>query len=159
MKAPDAGNYFVVVLNSDGWATSQVATLTIPDADTDGDGMTDAWEIANRLNPAVNDANLDADDDGMTNLQEFLVGTDPQDKDDYLKVDAVTPSGAGSGYTIQFSAAADRTYSVLYADTVPTNFWAKLQDIAAAPTNRMVTVTNSSVSAEHRFYRLVTPTQ
>ena len=159
VKAPDAGNYFVVVLNSDGWATSQVATLTIPDADTDGDGMTDAWEIANRLNPAVNDANLDADDDGMTNLQEFLVGTDPQDKDDYLKVDAVTPSGAGSGYTIQFSAAADRTYSVLYADTVPTNFWAKLQDIAAAPTNRMVTVTNSSVSAEHRFYRLVTPTQ
>lgn len=43
--------------------------------DTDGDGMSDAWETANGLNPAANDASGNADGDGYTNLQEFQVGT------------------------------------------------------------------------------------
>jgi hypothetical protein len=53
--------------------------------DTDGDGMPDLWETANGLNPAVNDAALDADSnggaDGLTNLQELLAGTNPQASD------------------------------------------------------------------------------
>ena len=156
LATADAGSYQVIVFNTDGAATSQVATLTIPNADTDGDGIPDDWELAHGLIVGVNDANLDPDGDGMTNLQEFIAGTDPQDKNSYLKVDAVAPNG-GSGYTIQFRAVATKTYSLLYADVVPTNFWAKLQDIVATPTNRVVTVTNSSVSAEPRFYRLATP--
>jgi hypothetical protein len=46
--------------------------------DSDGDGMPDAWEIANGLNPNdPSDAALDPDGDGRSNLQEFLDGTDP----------------------------------------------------------------------------------
>ncbi|MEO8617267.1 MAG: lectin-like protein [Luteolibacter sp.] len=40
-------------------------------ADTDGDGMDDGWEVANGLNPLVNDANDDRDLDGLTNLEEY----------------------------------------------------------------------------------------
>jgi hypothetical protein len=40
-------------------------------ADTDGDGMDDGWEIANGLNPLLNDANEDRDLDGLTNLEEY----------------------------------------------------------------------------------------
>ena len=40
-------------------------------ADTDGDGMPDGWEVANGLNPRVNDASADLDLDGLTNLQEY----------------------------------------------------------------------------------------
>ena len=40
-------------------------------ADTDGDGMNDGWEIANGLNPLVNDANGDRDLDGLTNKEEY----------------------------------------------------------------------------------------
>jgi hypothetical protein len=48
------------------------------DADDDNDGMPDAFEIANSLNPFdKNDADLDADGDGVSNLQEFLDGTNP----------------------------------------------------------------------------------
>jgi hypothetical protein len=47
-------------------------------ADTDGDGMPDGWEVANSLNPCVNDAALDADNDGLANLQEYLRGANPR---------------------------------------------------------------------------------
>jgi chitodextrinase len=43
--------------------------------DADKDGMDDAWEVANGLNPAINDRNADLDGDGVSNLQEYLAGT------------------------------------------------------------------------------------
>jgi hypothetical protein len=46
-------------------------------ADTDRDGMSDAWETANGLNPTVNDRNGDQDGDGLSNLHEFLLGIRP----------------------------------------------------------------------------------
>lgn len=50
--------------------------------DTDGDGMYDRWERVNGLNAKdPSDAGLDPDLDGVTNLNEFLMGTDPQGGD------------------------------------------------------------------------------
>jgi hypothetical protein len=49
-----------------------------PNGDWDGDGMSDAWEIANGFGPDnPNDANGDWDNDGWTNLEEFLAGMNP----------------------------------------------------------------------------------
>lgn len=45
--------------------------------DTDGDGMPDGWEVANKLNPKVKDGELDADSDGLSNLKEWLLKSDP----------------------------------------------------------------------------------
>ena len=45
--------------------------------DSDGDGMHDSWEVAEGLNPRVNDANADNDGDGSSNYREYLVGADP----------------------------------------------------------------------------------
>ena len=44
-------------------------------ADSDGDGMEDAWERANALDPTRNDRAEDRDADGLTNLEEYLQGT------------------------------------------------------------------------------------
>jgi hypothetical protein len=43
-----------------------------PYADTDSDGMPDAWEQARGLNPKFNDSARDRDNDGYTNLEEFI---------------------------------------------------------------------------------------
>jgi hypothetical protein len=44
-----------------------------PPSDSDGDGMPNAWETTNGLNPSVaSDRNGDADLDGYTNLEEYL---------------------------------------------------------------------------------------
>jgi pectate lyase len=53
-------------------------------ADTDNDGMPDAWEATHQLdaqNPA--DSAADADGDGYTNVEEFLNGTNPREAINY----------------------------------------------------------------------------
>lgn len=45
--------------------------------DVDNDGMEDAWETAQGLDPARDDRDEDADADGLTNLVEYILGTDP----------------------------------------------------------------------------------
>jgi pectate lyase len=55
--------------------------------DTDADGMSDEWEKAHGLDAnAVADDAADADGDGYTNVEEFLNGTDPQEKVDYTNL-------------------------------------------------------------------------
>ena len=49
-----------------------------------GDGMDDGWEVANGLNPAIDDSAGNPDNDGLTNLEEWNGGdnpTDPMDAD------------------------------------------------------------------------------
>lgn len=53
-------------------------------ADTDGDGMPDAWETEHGLDPKVgSDGAADSDSDGFTNVEEFLNGTNAQKAIDY----------------------------------------------------------------------------
>ena len=47
------------------------------DLDDDNDGMPDAYELVNSLDPFVDDAGNDNDGDGISNYDEFLAGTNP----------------------------------------------------------------------------------
>ena len=51
--------------------------------DTDGDGLPDAWEIENGLDPLSADAGQDRDGDGTSDFDEILRGTDPDDATDH----------------------------------------------------------------------------
>lgn len=79
--------------------------------DTDGDGLPDAWEIANGLDPNdPNDADRDADGDGISNRNEYLAGTYAFDANDGFQL---TLSEVNNGNTIlEFFAIRGRTYTV-----------------------------------------------
>ena len=50
-------------------------------ADTDGDGISDAYEIANGLNRYGSDTNTGTDSDGLSNFLEFAFGLNPNAND------------------------------------------------------------------------------
>ncbi len=52
-----------------GWPTFSTST---PPADTDNDGMANAWETTRGLNTSSNDSAGDDDNDGYTNIEEYL---------------------------------------------------------------------------------------
>ncbi|HSO18729.1 MAG TPA: fibronectin type III domain-containing protein, partial [Desulfosarcina sp.] len=52
---------------------------TVGSADTDGDGMSDEWEIYFGLNPVVDDADGDLDNDGISNRDEYRAGIEPDE--------------------------------------------------------------------------------
>lgn len=157
ITAADAGGYHVVVLNHDGWATSQVATLTVPNADLDGDGMWDSWELRYGLIVGANDADLDPDGDGLTNSQEFLAGTDPTDPTSCLRITSAT---ANAGVcTLTFNGVAGRGYTLQYADRLDAGAWLRLTNVPPPSVSGPLSVTDSETGHWTRFYRVVTPAQ
>lgn len=67
-------------------STSATDTIELV-LDTDGDGMSDAWETTYGLNPnSASDASLDSDGDGVSNLNEFLAGSNPTSSTDNAPV-------------------------------------------------------------------------
>jgi hypothetical protein len=58
-----------------------VVTVLPVGVDTDGDGVGDAFELANGLDPLGNDGEQDPDGDGLTNRGEFEAGSDPRRAD------------------------------------------------------------------------------
>lgn len=71
--APDTTR--VVAMDAAG-AVAVSGPITVP-WDDDGDGLPDAWEVANGLDPAATDAVADADGDGLGAAEELAAGTHP----------------------------------------------------------------------------------
>lgn len=78
-----ASNVAYAVFISSGFNHGLVIRRPDPlNGDTDGDGISDGWEVNYGLDPLnAADASQDADGDGVTNRSEFLNRTDPRNAD------------------------------------------------------------------------------
>jgi hypothetical protein len=130
----DAGNFTVVVTNLAGAVTSAPVTLVVF-----------PWDVN------------DSDGDGLKNWEENLAGTDPNNPQSFLKMEA-SRSSSGEQTILSFEAVSNRTYTVLFLNTLrETNNWQVLARVALAPTNRPVAITNALNIETQRFYRITTP--
>ena len=98
--------------------------------DSDFDGLPDAWESANGLDPlratGADGGDADADGDGLSNRQEFLNRTDPRDPGEALRIGVQL--GDLDGPRTRFAAPAGSTF-VLQSSTTLADGWQTVQTI------------------------------
>ena len=154
-RFPDGTSAILALVPTPGNANSQ----QIP-GDTDGDGIPDAWESANGLNPNdPRDAALDLDGDGQSNKAEYLAGTNPQSSASRLAASLVSTATPGQ-FAVRFTAIAGKSYTVRYKNDLTATMWTKLLDVSAQGSDTLLDVTDPGSAAQpHRFYQVVTPAQ
>jgi hypothetical protein len=158
VQPTDAATYRIVVTNaanvSPGLSLDPV-TLTVL-ADTDGDHIPDEWENSHGLDAnSAADAAMDADHDGQTNLQEYQVGTDPQNPDSLLQIQRTFLTSGGAHVVIEFKAAAERSYTMEYRDSLNAGNWQPASVVLPQLTDRLISLTNS-LGAGPRYFRVGT---
>ncbi len=120
--------------------------------DSDGDGMPDSYEIANGLNPLMNDANGDKDGDGASNLAEYLAGTMANDPNSVFRVHGIS-RGNGT-MLITWSSVANKTYTISKSATPNGTFTPVQSGILSfeGETSRTVPYTGTTL-----FFHVTTP--
>lgn len=143
--APPGDNYGFDLVT----LTPQVVSL--PGADTDGDGMADAWENEHFGGIQVANAASDWDGDGATDLDEYRTGTDRRDAASVFAFTALTRPD-GSRVALRWQSAAGRLYSIHRATNLHSGFVHIQSALPATPP--VNTYTDTVGTAQARFYRV-----
>lgn len=125
-----------------------------PLADTDGDGLTDAWE-RQYFGDLARDGSGDFDGDGVTDREEFQAGTSPTNRTDVLRFTGVRLEGGSCVLTLP--AVPGRSYTVQVRDASGDGAWQRLSDVPPGATATEVEVRDTLQPAGARLYRIVTP--
>lgn len=119
--------------------------------DSDGDGITDAWELQNFGSLGVASAITDRDGDGVSDLQEYLDGTDPNNANSTLKITTFVKTA--SNLDITWTSVPTRFYALEYnANMFPATFGQLGGTLL--PSNGTTSTTSVTDSNAKGFYRI-----
>jgi M6 family metalloprotease-like protein len=96
---------------------------------------------------------LDDDGDGVPNWQEAVAGTDPKDARSFLRFTSASLSPVDGRLLLEWTSATNRTYTVLRASSLRTDFQSIATNLPASPPLNSFLVPNSGPSSA-TFYRL-----
>ena len=135
-------------------AFALVQTDTIPGGtDSNADGLPDAWERTYFGTISVN-PNADADGDGMSNKQEYLAGTNPTNSADKLKITAFTSTSGGTSVNLTWNSVLTRRYHIQKSTNILAQTWLDSGLGTVSPSGSSTTKVFSDTFATNRFYRV-----
>ncbi len=136
-----------IELVRDGIAvTNKAYCIQIPG--TDGDGLPNAWELE-RFHTLARDGTLDYDSDRSVDFDEYIAGTCPTNREDYLHISSLR--ALSDAAAIEWASVTGRIYSILSATNLFTEWKTNGPPIIGA--GAQVVVTNPAPSTR-TFYRL-----
>jgi hypothetical protein len=135
-------------------AFAVVQTDHIPaGVDSNANGLADAWERTFFGGIGVN-PNADADGDGMSNKQEYLAGTSPTNSADKLVITTYLTTPGGTQTTVTWNSKLTRFYSIEKTLDLTTPVWLDSGLGVIVPTGTVTTRTFTDTNAPMRFYRV-----
>lgn len=136
-------------INIGAYGNTHLASKS-PNQDLDGDGLPDWWEVYYFGTITGVTPQADPDGDGMTNASEFTAGTDPRDRNSRLEV---TSLRAGPhGFLMRFPTVLGRVYAVEYSATLAS--WSALTSGLPGTGGTVTFNDPSAVGNSYRFYRV-----
>jgi hypothetical protein len=126
----------------------------LPQEDTDGDSLSDDWELRCWGTTTYTTGSADSDLDGMTNAQEQTAGTDPTDPSSVFRLLSAVPTADKSALVLRWSSVSGRTYEVRQSPTIQGAFTQVVQTAIPATPPVNVSTVAVSTAASSVFYRL-----
>ena len=146
---PTNGNYGFNFMSLNG---TQIA---LPSADSDNDGIPDAWELQYFSSLGVADSTSDYDGDGATDYMEYLAGTNPKDPLSTFEARSlVVDFTGGAGYVIRWASVSNRLYDLLKSTNLMTGFDELTNGLPATPPENVFTDAVNGVGM--KLYRVST---
>ncbi len=108
-----------------GWITldtlsSDLVAASIARADSDSDGIADAWEYRHFGSLVVADATSNSDKDPLGDVAEYVTGTDPNDATSYFRLTSRVFDFDTHLVELSFTSSEDRVYRIEHSgDLVP----------------------------------------
>ena len=145
-----------------GWITLDdgaahfVATTAIPaGADTDADGITDAWELEHAGNLTTLTLNGDADGDGIPDVAEYAADTDPLSGESGLRITDFAVSADTTLISLTWTSRLSRRYHIESTSDLAGGVWTGNALGRIAPDSDVTTSRGlTETAATQRFYRI-----